>query len=431
MLHENLGINKEGHLTFGGIDTLRLAAEYGTPLIVMDEDRIRRNLNIYKDAMGRYFGKGCVPAYASKAFCCKAIYRILEDEKVCMDAVSAGELFTAKEAGFDISRAYFHGNNKTDADIRYAVDNGVGTFVCDGREELDAINAYCKEVGKKQNLILRLSPGIDPHTHKAVVTGSVDSKFGTAIETGQAAELTKYALSLSNINLLGFHCHIGSQIFDEEPFCEAADIMLKFIAYVKSEFGFEATVLNLGGGLGVRYIESQPQIDYAECIKLMSLHIKARAEEFGVAMPKVVLEPGRSIVADAGLSLYEVGSVKTITGYKSYVSVDGGMPDNPRYALYESPYTVWIANRMNEKADFTATIAGRCCESGDLLQENVVIPRPKRGDILAMPVSGAYQYAMASNYNRIGKPAVVMIAGGEDRLIVRKESFEDMAKNEL
>ena len=431
MLHKNIGINKDGHLTFAGMDVVSLAEEYGTPLMLLDEDRIRENIRVYKKAMTEHFGEGNFPLFASKALCFKGVYRIAKEEGIGMDAVSVGELYTAEAAGFDLKNAYFHGNNKTDADIAFGVDHGVGTFVVDNEDELRALNEYLAKTGKRQNIILRISPGIDPHTFKAVVTGSVDSKFGSPIATGQAEEITRLALSLSNVDLVGFHCHIGSQIFDHEPFVDAADIMLRFIAYIREKTGFTPTVLNLGGGLGVRYVESHPHIDYAEVIGEMAAIIKARAAEIGIALPKIVLEPGRSLVADAGMTLYTAGSVKSIPGYKNYVSIDGGMPDNPRYALYESPYTVYNASRAADKADFTCSVVGRCCESGDIIQQGVTMQKPVRGDIIAVAVTGAYNYSMASNYNRIPRPLILLLSGGRAKVAVRRESNEDMIRNEV
>ncbi len=431
MLHKNIGINKEGRLTFAGMDVVSLAEKYGTPLMLLDEDRIRENIRVYKKAMTENFGEGCFPLFASKALCFKGVYRIAKEEGIGMDAVSVGELYTAEAAGFDLKKAYFHGNNKTDADIAFGVEHGVGTFVVDNADELLALDKHLEKVGKKQRILLRISPGIDPHTFQAVVTGSVDSKFGTPIATGQAEEITRLALSLKNVELVGFHCHVGSQIFDHEPFVDAADIMLRFIAYIRAQTGFTAKELNLGGGLGVRYVESHPHIDYAEVIGEMAAVIKARAAEIGIELPKMVLEPGRSLVADAGMTLYTVGSVKTITGYKNYVSIDGGMPDNPRFALYQSPYTVYNASRAAEEADFPCSVVGRCCESGDIIQENVVIPRPQRGDTVAVAVTGAYNYSMASNYNRIPRPLILLISGGKEKVAVRRETNEDMIANEV
>ena len=426
MLHDNLSINERGHLAFGGVDTVTMAEKYGTPLYLLDEDRVRKNCRVYLSAMKEYFGGESGPLLASKALSFKGIYRIAKEEGMRTDLVSIGEMFTAHAAGFPLSRAYFHGNNKTDRDIETAIEYGVGTFVVDNREELYAIDRIAGERGIRQNILLRLSPGIDPHTQEKISTGKVDSKFGTAIETGQAEELTKEALALKNVALLGFHCHVGSQIFEETPFTDAADIMLAFMACMRDKYGFTATVLNLGGGFGVRYTEEDPVIDYRANIRLVASHVKARCEEYRFPMPEILMEPGRSIVADAGVTLYTVGSVKTITGYKSYVSVDGGMPDNPRYALYASRYTVELASNMQAPKDFVATVAGRCCESGDLIGEDMRMARPSRGDILAVLVTGAYNFSMASNYNRIPRAPLVLISNGEDRIGVKGESYEDL-----
>ena len=431
MLHSNLSVNEKGHLAIAGVDAVFLAEKYGTPLYVLDEDRIRANARTYVLSMKSCFGEDSRPLYASKALSFRGIYKIAAEEGMCVDIVSPGELYTALSAGFPAKDMFFHGNNKTDADIQYAIDHGIGFFIVDNAEELDAIDAYAAESGIVQKILLRVTPGIDPHSFAAVNTGKVDSQFGVSIETGQARAFVGKILQKEHISLCGFHCHIGSQIFDQVPFCDAADIMIRFIADMKSEYGFLTEILNLGGGFGVRYVESDPQIDIAANIRLVASHINARCDEFDVRRPTILMEPGRSIVADAGVTLYSVGSVKTIDGYRSYVSIDGGMSDNPRYALYKSPYTVVLASRADEKADFLCTIAGRCCESGALIQENVTLPRPKRGDILAVLVTGAYNYSMASNYNRICRPPIVMISHGEDRLAVRRETFEDLTACDL
>lgn len=426
MLYSNLSVNNKGHLEIAGHDTVELAAKYGTALYVMDEDKLRENCRVYVDSMKKYFGEDSMPLYASKALCFTEIYRIVSECGMGTDIVSSGELYTAIKAGFPLEKAYFHGNNKTDADIEYAIENGIGYFIVDNEEELCAVDRIASSHGINQKILLRITPGIDPHTHKAVVTGNVDSKFGSPIETGRAFEITAMALSKKNVTLEGFHCHIGSQIFECDPFCDAADIMIKFIADVKEKFGFAAKTLNLGGGFGVRYIEEDPQIDIEKNIADVASHIKNRCAELSVEMPKILMEPGRSIVADCCITLYTVGSVKEIKGFKNYVSVDGGMPDNPRYALYASSYTVLVASKADKAADFKCSIAGRCCESGDLIQENVMIARPERGDILAVLTTGAYNYSMASNYNRIPRPALVLVGKNGDRVAIKRESFEDL-----
>ena len=426
LLHENLGIRGD-NLTFAGYDTVELAKKYGTPLMLLDENKIRNTMRTYKNAMKKYFGEKSCPLYASKALSFVGMYQIAKQEGICTDIVSIGELYTAIKAGFPLENAFFHGNCKTDSDIKYAIENKIGFFIVDTYDELYAIDRIAKELGVKQKILFRITPGIDPHTHQAISTGKVDSKFGTAIETGQAYEITKTALGLENIQLCGFHCHIGSQIFEIEPFCDAADIMIRFIGEIREKLGYTAEYLNLGGGFGVRYVESDPHIDYSENIRKISEHISSYCKSNNLPYPTILMEPGRSIVADSGITIYTVGSVKEITGYKNYVAIDGGMSDNPRYALYGSQYTVLCANKMNEKADYVCTIAGRLCESGDLIQENVTIPRVQRGDNIAVLVTGAYNYSMASNYNRAARPAVVLL-GETDRVAIRRESIEDISK---
>lgn len=424
MLHENLSV-RDGVLHFAGYNVQSLAKKYGTPLMLLDENYIRGQMALYKSIICKYFPAGSMPLYASKALSFKEIYRIAKAENIGTDIVSVGELYTAIQACFPLERAFFHGNNKSDADITFAIENGIGYFNVDTYDELYAINRIAKERGVVQKVCLRLTPGIDPHTHSAIATGKVDSKFGTAIETGQAFEIVKQAISLSNVALCGIHCHIGSQIFDIKPFCDASDIMLDFVAKVKRELGFEFEYLNLGGGFGVRYIESHPVLDLDNAIGQIANHLNEKCRKYNINLPKILFEPGRSIVAAAGLTLYTVGSIKQITGYKNYVSIDGGMTDNPRYALYQSDYTVVTANKMDKPADFVCTIAGRCCESGDLIQENVALARPERGDLIAVFVTGAYNYSMASNYNRVQRPPIVML-GESDRVVVKRETLEHL-----
>lgn len=431
ILYPHLSVNEKGHLTIGGLDTVELAAKYGTPAYIMDENVIRENMREYKNAAEKYFGAGALPLFASKALCFVEIYKIAAEEGIGIDCVSGGELYTAKAAGFPADRIYFHGNNKTQRDICDAMDMGVGHFVVDNSYELYAVNREAEARGLVQNILLRITPGIDPHTHKAVVTGSVDSKFGNAIETGQAMDIVKRALALKNVKLNGIHCHVGSQIFDIDPFASAAEIMTSFIADVKRECDFELNQLNLGGGLGVKYLDSQPTVNYTEAIREIAEIVKTQCDKNGVKMPEVRLEPGRSIVANAGITLYTVGGIKEIPGFLNYISVDGGMPDNPRYALYQSPYTFIIANKADRPRDYIATIAGRCCESGDLLGERVEIQSAEVGDILATLTTGAYNFSMASNYNRIPRPPVIFVKDGESRIVVRRETYEDLIRNDV
>lgn len=430
MICNNLGINEKGNLCFAGRDTTELASKYKTPLYLVDEEKIREKCRIYKDAMKKAFGDESMPLFASKSLCFKRIYEIMKEENMGIDVVSPGELYTALKAGFPMEKAFFHGNNKTDEDISFAIESGIGYFVCDNIEELKVIDQEAKKADKIQKILLRITPGIDSHTFAKINTGKVDSKFGAAIETGQAEEITGLALSFGNIELCGFHCHIGSQIFEYAPFGDAAMIMLKFIADMKEKFDYEAKILNLGGGMGVRYIKEHPQIDYAENIRKIGEVIAGACEEYKLKKPTILMEPGRSIVAEAGLTLYTAGTIKEIKDFRTYVSIDGGMTDNPRYTLYESPYTVMVANKATALCDTVCTIAGRCCESGDLIQEGVKIPKVERGDIVAVLTTGAYNYSMASNYNRLTRPPVVMIDKEKEYVAVRRETFEDLLLND-
>jgi diaminopimelate decarboxylase len=428
MIQPCLGINENGHLTIAGRDAVSLAEKYGTPAYFIDEETVRQNCRVYKSALAKYAPAGSLPLYAGKALCCAALYRIIAVEGLGADVVSPGEIATALKAGFPMERTYFHGNNKTDADIRFAVGAGVGTFVVDGFDELEELDRIAGELGIRQKILLRISPGIDPHTHRKIITGSVDSKFGVAIETGQALEFARRAYSLKNVKLEGLHCHIGSQIFEPHPFIEAAQTMVAFAKDCSKALGWQPSVLNLGGGFAVRYIDDHPHIDIEANIKAVSDAVAKSCADAGLPVPVLLLEPGRSIVANAGVTLYTIGSVKHITGYKSYVSVDGGMPDNPRYALYSSPYTVIVANRAAEPADFECTVAGRCCESGDLLAEGIKIQKCARGDVLAVCCTGAYNYSMASNYNRVPRPPIILLSPGGDYVAVERETYDDITR---
>ncbi len=433
MICDNITTAANGHLLFAGQDTVDLAKQYGTPLYLMDEDRIRENCRVYTAAFRKHFGGRARPLYASKALSCKRIYEIMREEDMGIDVVSSGEIYTALQAGYDLSRAYFHSNNKTDEDIRFGLDHGIGCFVADNVEEIKVIEAEAAARNIRQSVLLRLTPGIDPHTYEAIATGKVDSKFGSAIETGQAEEITAFTLKQPHVNLAGFHCHVGSQVFAEDVFERAAVIMLEFTADMKRKYGYMARQLDLGGGYGVRYVESDPFLDVDTKVGEVAAAIHETCRRLGIEMPEIHMEPGRSIVADAGMTLYTAGTVKRIPGYKNYVSVDGGMPDHPRFALYGSLYTCLPANKMNEAADFQCSVVGRCCESGDILQEHVKLPASVgRGDILAVCTTGAYHYSMASNYNRLPRPPIVMLRGGKESYVaVRRESFEDLCRNDL
>ena len=426
MLYENLSISPEGHLVFAGYDTLELAQQYGTALFVMDENRIRQRCREYQQAMARFMPAGSRPLYASKAMSIKRIYEIMTEENMGVDVVSPGELYTAVKAGFPMENTYFHGSSKTDGDIRFAMEHRVGFFICDNADELDAIDREAERQGICQKILLRLAPGIDPHTHEKINTGRVDSKFGVAIETGQAAALVGRVLSKKNIDLWGYHCHVGSQLFDEALFCDTATNMLTFVADMHKQYGHTARVVNLGGGMGVPYIQQHSKVDYAGNIQKIGAHIEKLCQRLEITPPAILMEPGRSIVADSGITLYTVTGIKEIPGFKNFVGIDGGMTDNPRYTLYQAPYTVYNAGKMQAPADFVCTIAGRCCESGDLIQEKVALAKPVRGDILAVLTTGAYNYSMSSNYNRVPRPPVVMIGDNGPYVAVRRETYEDL-----
>ena len=425
MLSDNIGRTPEGVLTIAGQEVTRLAAEYGTPLYLMDEQRIRSNCRMYLKAFRENFPEGSLPLYASKAASFKQIYRIMAEEGMGVDVVSSGELYTALAAGFPAERIHFHGNCKTDADIAYGVASGIGCFIADNREELLALEKTAAGAGVTQAILLRVTPGIDPHTYEAVSTGKVDSKFGAAVETGQAMELVKLALAQPHLKLLGLHCHVGSQVFGEDVYQRTIDIMAAFLAEIRDETGAVLEELNLGGGYGVRYTEEDEAIDIPARLREVALHLRRETEKHGLPMPRFLMEPGRSIVADAGMTLYTVGSIKRIPGYKQYAAVDGGMTDNPRYALYQSRYTVYHGSKTGPTERFD--VVGRCCESGDIIQPHVELPADTcRGNILAVCTTGAYNYSMASNYNCLPRPPIVMLTPEGSYTAVRRETFADL-----
>lgn len=432
LISNNLKIGENDQLIFGNADVNELISEFGTPLYVMDENSIRERCREYKNALESELGNNCKILYASKACSFKRIYEIINEEGLGADVVSSGEIYTCKKANFPLANAFFHSNNKTDFDIEFAIENGIGYFVADNEEELYAINDIAAKKGVIQSVLLRLTPGIDPHTYAAVATGKVDSKFGSPIETGKAEEVTAIATSLTNVKLCGFHCHVGSQVFDTDVYVQTIEKMVNFIAYVKNKYQFVTKILDLGGGLGVRYDYLDPALKIGENVKNIAKELKRKCVEYNVELPFVCLEPGRSMVADSGVTLYTVGTIKKIKGYKNYVSVDGGMTDNPRFALYNAKYTVLPTKNLSAERDMVCSVVGRCCESGDIIQENVNLPSiTKRGDNICVLTTGAYNYSMASNYNRIPRPPVVMLKNGKPYIAVKRETLEDVTKNDL
>ncbi len=426
-----LDVNEKGGLMIGDCNVEDLAKEYGTPLYIMDEGDIRNNCRIYADAMKKYYDRNGMVLYASKALSCKYMYKIAMEEGLGVDTVSGGEIYTALSAGFPAEKIYFHGNNKTVDEIDLAVKNGIGCIVVDNYDELDRIEEIAQKYGKTVKIMFRVTPGVDAHTHDFIRTGQIDSKFGSAIETGEAERIVEYALTKKNMKIAGIHCHIGSQIFELDPFCETAEIMLGFIKTVKDKFGVELEELNLGGGFGIKYTESDTPIDYDKFIEAVSKIVRKKADEMELKCPFILMEPGRSIVAPSGITVYTVGTVKRIPNVRTYVCVDGGMGDNPRYILYESKYDAVLANKATAPRTETVTIAGKCCESGDIVIKDIMMPETQKGDLVAVLATGAYNYSMASNYNRIPRPPIVMAMNGESKAVVKRESYEDIVKNDL
>ncbi len=431
MLNDRFGVNEKGNLTLGGVDTVELANTYGTPLYVMDENDIRNNCRAFKNAFDEYYKGNARVYYASKAFSCKEMYRIVDSEDLCADVVSGGELYTALSAGFPAEKIGFHGNNKTPEELCYAIDMKVGRIIVDNIYELHTLDALARDKEKVQKILLRIKPGIDCHTHDYIKTGQIDCKFGFALENGEAMEAVEEACKMENVELVGIHCHIGSQIFETQPFVDAADIMVALAKNIEKSFGKTLTEINFGGGYGIKYLDTDKPVPKDESIRLLCEAVKAACKKHDFPQPALSIEPGRSIVGDANLTLYKIGVVKTIKDVRTYVSVDGGMSDNPRYALYQAEYEAVVANKADKPRDFTATIAGKCCESGDLIQEHTKIQTPEVGDTLAVLATGAYNYSMASNYNRIPRPAAVMVNDGKARVIIQRETYEDIISKDI
>ncbi len=428
-LHGNSKINAKGHLEIGGCDSVELVEQFGSPLFVYDEKWVREKCRSYVLAFQETNFSFQV-AYASKAFMSMAMCRLIAEEGLSLDVVSGGELYTALQAEFPPERIHFHGNNKTLQELEMALDASIGCFVVDNFYELDLLHALAKERGEQVNILLRLTPGVSAHTHEYISTGQDDSKFGFGVTTGQALEGMKKALEMDHFNLLGIHSHIGSQIFETVGFVAAVSKLSDFLFNLRDETGYEVKVLNLGGGFGIRYTEEDTPLQSGEYIKSITDEVRNQFTAVQYALPEIWIEPGRSIVGDAGTTLYTIGSIKTIPGIRKYVSVDGGMTDNIRPALYQSRYEAMLANRATEKPEDLVSIAGKCCESGDMLIWDIELPKVCSGDILAVSCTGAYGYAMANNYNRIVRPAVVFVKDGQAEIIVERETYDDLVKND-
>ncbi|MFA9381416.1 MAG: diaminopimelate decarboxylase [Acetanaerobacterium sp.] len=423
-------VNQYGHLTIGGVDTVALCAQYGTPLYVMDEEELRRRCRSFARHMREMFPDGRV-AYACKAFCCKEMCRIASGEGIHLDIVSRGELHTALSAGLLPERMILHGYNKSARELREALDHGVGRIVVDSFDELVLLNELAGAASKTADILLRITPGVCPDTHRAVITGADDSKFGFSLKTGDAQRAVETALSHPSLRLCGVHCHIGSQIADCAPFVLAAERMADFLTEINRRTGRALPELNLGGGFAIRYCEDDEVPAPEDYLRSVSEGLHRRCRQNGVQCPRVTIEPGRSIAGPCGITLYTAGSIKQIPDIRTFVAIDGGMTDNPRYALYHARYTAVVANRMDAPCDCTVTLAGRCCESGDLLGERMPLQNVQTGDIVAVLATGAYNFSMASSYNRLPHPAVVMVSGGVSRVVVRRQSIEDILACDL
>ncbi|MGN0771794.1 MAG: diaminopimelate decarboxylase [Christensenellales bacterium] len=429
---QTMNVNEKGHLQIGGVDCMDLVAKYSTPLYVMDEDYIRAVVRAFRNTIANTYGYGNV-AYASKAFSCKAIYKIMKEEGGNIDVVSAGELYTAISAGFDPSKAYFHGNNKLVSELEYALSNNIGVIVVDNIEEVDIIDSICDKLSRKQKVLIRTNPGVEAHTHSFIQTAKVDSKFGFSIANGDALKAIIKIKSSKNVVFGGLHCHIGSQIFDKSAFALAVEVMTDFIAALQQQ-GIEVDELNLGGGFGVHYSGDDPKFnvaEYCEYVELLTSTLSDCVKKKNIKKPYFMIEPGRSIVGEAGITLYSVGAIKDIKGIRKYLAIDGGMTDNIRPALYDAKYEAVIANKANMAPTQVVTIAGKCCESGDVIVKDIALPDAQRGDVIAVFTTGAYNYSMSSNYNRNMIPPVVFVSGGKSRYAVKPQTFEDLVRNDV
>lgn len=422
--------NKTNHFVFEGVDTTQLAERYGTPLYVMSENRILdRCKEIHDSFLTPYENTRAV--FASKAFLSVETSRLVTREGLGVDVCSGGELYTAIQAGVPMEQVIFHGNNKSIAEIQMAVDYQVGRVVVDNEYELIELNRYASEKNIVMPILYRITPGVDSHTHKFISTGQLDSKFGIPLDRSVRNHYIQLAMDASNVDLLGFHFHVGSQLHENTSHLAAVDIVMDLVRDVKNELGFLTKELNLGGGFGVKYTEEDDPKPLSYFIQPMMEKVTTRSAGIGIERPAVIIEPGRWIVAEAGITLYTIGAIKEIPGIRTYVSVDGGLPDNPRPALYQAKYDAVLANKFNQPNAQTVTIAGKCCESGDILIWDLPLPTVSSGDLLAVLCTGAYNYSMASNYNRLPRPAVVMIKDGIDRVIVKRETYDDILAREL
>lgn len=429
-MHGTMHLNSRGHLEIGGCDTVQLAQEFGTPLYVLDESLIRERCRQYCSSLARHYPDSEV-LYAGKTFLALALCRIMEEEGLGLDVASGGELYTALRAGFPPHRLYFNGNNKSPAELFMALEAGIGRIVVDNLYELDLLEHLARRHRAKARILIRVTPGIEAHTHHYIQTGQEDSKFGLGLQSGAALEGVRKALSSRSLLLKGLHCHIGSQIFDLEPYRLAAEAMIGFMAEIRDHLGVALDELDLGGGLGIPYLATDEPPSVEDLITVLASAVKETASRRDLPLPRLILEPGRSLVGDAGTTLYTVGAIKRLPGVRNYLAVDGGMADNPRHALYGARYEAILANRAAEPGQEVYTVAGKCCESGDILIRDLLLPQARPGDILAVSCTGAYNYSMSSNYNRLPRPATVLVAAGQADLILERETYEDLIAKDI
>ena len=424
---DGFSVNKSGNLEFDRCDLVKLAQKYGTPCYIFSENIIRKKCREYVTAFSRR-NINFEVIYAGKAFLVKALCNILKEEGLSLDVASGGELYTALSTDFPPAKIFFHGNNKSQEEVEYALKEKVGTVMIDNESELEAIEQLAEKLNTKVKIMLRVTPGIDTHTHKYIQTGQVDSKFGISIH--KVPDFMKEVLSKKHLIYDGLHCHLGSQIFDLSPYVLAVREMVKLIKKIKSLSGIDSTNLDLGGGLGVKYLESDtpPSIEYF--VNLMVDTLENEAIKNDIPRPKILIEPGRSIIGEAGITIYTIGAIKEITGLKKYLIVDGGMTDNPRPILYDAKYEAVILDKIDTTPKEIVTIAGKCCESGDILIKDLKLPLAALGDLLVVFSTGAYHYSMSSNYNGLTKPAVVLVNNGKSGLMVQRETYADLVKND-
>ena len=420
-------VNNQGHLCIAGCDTAKLAEEFGTPLFLFDEFTLRRKCREFKDEFSKYYPATSV-IYASKAFLNQALAIILKEEGMGLDIVSGGELSIAHSVHFPLDKVYFHGNNKTPEELNLALDLGIGRVVVDNFYELDLLNRLAKERGVRQNVLLRLTPGVDPHTHQHTTTGTIGSKFGFPLATGQAEEAVKQIMSVSNLNLLGFHFHLGSPVSEVQPYVAAMEIALRFAQKMKRQFSFNLSELNIGGGFAIQYTLDSKTLAIADYARAITDKLNDLTANLELSHLRLIIEPGRAIVGQAGIALYKVGAIKEIPDIRKYVCVDGGMSDNIRPALYGARYEALVANKVLEVEGDTVTVAGKLCESGDILVRDTNLASVSTGDIIAIPVCGAYSISLWNNYNAVPKPAIIMAKEGKAQIIRHRESFQDLMR---